>query len=437
MAEIKAFRGLRYDPKVAGDLKELVTPPYDIISPEEQKAYYEKNKNNVIRLEYGMELAGDNELQNKYTRAGQQLREFLNTGVLKREDQDCLYVYEQIFQLKNGESKSFKGIICLVKLEEFEKGVVLPHEETLSKAKSDRFRLMCATNCNFSQIYSLYLDEQKKIYPAIDALSSGEPDICLTTDDGIQQRVWIVPEGEEVREIIRLFQAEKLYIADGHHRYETALNYRNKLREEKGQYDEDALFQYVMMFLVNMDNEGLLVFPTHRMLRDLQNFSEEDFLKEVSADFAVERCENPKQMERELSVREGKNFGFYTGKDYYYILTLKNPTLMDERIPEKSEPYRNLDVSILHSGILERFLGIDKENMANQKNLSYTRDFSEAIEKVQDGTFQCSFILNATKIREIKDVTLYKEKMPQKSTYFWPKLVTGIVMNQLEPVSEQ
>ena len=432
MAEIRAFRGLRYDPSIAGDLKELVTPPYDIISPEEQKGYYAKNENNVIRLEYGMELAGDSELQNKYTRAGQQLKDFLNTGVLKRDEKDCLYIYEQIFQLKNGESKSFKGIICLVKLEEFDKGVVLPHEETLSKAKSDRFNLMCATNCNFSQIYSLYLDEQKKIYPAIDALSDGEPDICFATDDGIQQRLWIIPENKEVRDIISLFRAEKLYIADGHHRYETALNYRNKLREEKGTYVENALFNYVMMFLVNMDNEGLLVFPTHRMLRDLSDFSEEHFLKEVEHDFSVEKCGKPMQMEQELSKREGKNFGFYTGKDYYYILTLKNKTLMDDLIPEKSEPYRNLDVSILHSGILERFMGIDKENMANQKNLSYTRDFSEAIDRVKDGTFQCSFILNATRINEIKDVTLYKEKMPQKSTYFWPKLITGIVMNQFE-----
>lgn len=432
MAEIRAFRGLRYDPSVAGDLKELVTPPYDIISPEEQKAYYAKNENNVIRLEYGMELDGDNELQNKYTRAGQHLKDFLARGVLKRDEKDCLYIYEQVFQLKNGKTKAFKGIICLVKLEEFSKGVVLPHEETLSKAKSDRFNLMCATNCNFSQIYSLYLDEQKKIYPAINALSAGEPDICFTTDDGIQQKLWIIPECKEVRDIIELFKAEKLYIADGHHRYETALNYRNKLREKKGEYDEDDLFNDVMMFLVNMDNEGLLVFPTHRMLRDLPDFSEEQFLKKVEKDFAVEKCENPEKMEQVLSGREGKNFGFYTGKDYYYILTLKNKTLMDELIPEKSEPYRNLDVSILHSGILERFMGIDKENMANQKNLTYTRDFAEAIEKVKDGTFQCSFIINATRIDEIKDVTLYKEKMPQKSTYFWPKLVTGIVMNQFE-----
>lgn len=436
MAEIRAFRGLRYDSSVAGELKELVTPPYDIISPEEQKAYYEKNENNVIRLEYGMELEGDSELHNKYVRAGQHLKDFLKKGILKRDEKDCLYIYEQIFGLKNGKSKSFKGIICLVKLEEFDKEVVLPHEETLSKAKSDRFNLMCATDCNFSQIYSLYLDEQKKIYPLIETLSKGKPDICFTTDDGIEQRLWIVPKDEKVCEIIEHFKAEKLYIADGHHRYETALNYRNKLREDKGRYAEDELFNYVMMFLVNMDNEGLLVFPTHRMLRDLPDFSEEAFLKKVEKDFAVEKRAEPEKMEQILSEREGKNFGFYTGKDYYYILTLKNKKLMDELIPQKSEPYRNLDVSILHSGILERFMGIDKENMANQKNLTYTRDFSEAIEKVKDGTFQCSFVLNATKISEIKDVTLYKEKMPQKSTYFWPKLVTGIVMNQFEEKTE-
>lgn len=187
-----------------------------------------------------------------------------------------------------------------------------------------------------------------------------------------------------------------------------------------------------MMFLVNMDNDGLLVFPTHRMLRDLPDFSEESFLRLVEKDFNVEKYLHPEEMEQIISSHPGKNFGFYTGKDYFYMLTLKNYELMNVLLPDKSEPYRNLDVSILHSGILERFMGIDKENMASQRNLAYTRDFSEAVEKVKDGTFQCSFVLNPTKIEEIKEVTLYKEKMPQKSTYFWPKLVTGIVMNQFE-----
>ena len=430
MAEVSAFRGLRYDEEKAGKLADLVTPPYDIISAQEQQAFYQRNPANVIRLEYAMEQEGDHPGENKYTRAKKSLEEFLEKGWLKEEEQPSIYVYEQVFSVPNGETKSFKGIIARVRLEEFEKQVVIPHEETLSKAKTDRLNLMDQTNCNFSQVYCLYQDEKREIYPAIEAQSQGEPSFSFTTEDGILQRVWILQDPQVLAQITASFQEEQLYIADGHHRYETALNFRNKLRDENPNHTGEEGYNHMMMFLVNMDNPGLLVFPTHRLIRDLPEFQEEKLLEKLSLDFSIEKMKGIDAIEPSLDLAGKKVFGLYTGGDFFYRLVLKNQQLMDQLIPEKSAAYKNLDVSILHSGILERFLGIDKENMANQKNLIYTRSLQEAIEGVQSGGFQCAFILNATQIREIKEVTLGKEKMPQKSTYFWPKLVTGIVINQ-------
>jgi uncharacterized protein (DUF1015 family) len=231
---------------------------------------------------------------------------------------------------------------------------------------------------------------------------------------------------------------KQLFIADGHHRYETALNFRNKLREENPDYSQDDLFNYVMMMLVDMDDPGLVVFPTHRLIKDIAGFDENSLAEKLQEDFHVEKImAEPSQnhlsevIEQELTKRnKDKVFALYTGENYYYLLTLKNSDIMSKMLPDQSLAYRNLDVSVLHTVIFEKILGIDKENMANQKNLTYTRNPLEAIEWIKNGSFQCSFLLNATKVFEIKDVSLANEKMPQKSTYFYPKLVTGLVMNK-------
>jgi uncharacterized protein (DUF1015 family) len=430
MAEVKAFKALRYNDSLKGVLPNLVTPPYDIIPPKAQVGYYEKNEKNVIRLEYGLGFDNDNEFENKYTRAKKTLNEWLADNTLMQDKEEAYYIYEQIFSV-NGETKAFKGVFSRVRIEEFSKQVVLPHEETLSKAKTDRYSLMCETNCNFSPIYLLYLDEEKNIVKIIDENSKGKPTISFISEDGITQNIWVVTDQKQILAIEQGFKNKQLFIADGHHRYETALNFRNKMRDENPNWAENDGFNFVMSFLVEMDNDGLLVFPTHRMLKNLSNFCEDDIAEKLKDEFIVEKIDNT-DIENGIYDPENKVFGFYTGKNYYYKVTLKDFSAMSKYLPEKSSYYRNLDVSILHTMILEKYFGIDKENMANQTNLYYTRSYNEAIDSVSNGEYQCSFIINATKIREIKDVSLNKEKMPQKSTYFWPKLVTGIVMNKLK-----
>jgi len=426
MADIKAFKALRF--KDTENLENLVAPPYDIISPEAQKGYYEKDENNVIRLEYGYINENDTDTNNRYTRAQECLNKWLDSGVLKIDEKNSFYIYEEIFN-HNGEEKSFKGIFARVRLEEFEKKVVLPHEETLSKAKQDRFLLMEHTDCNFSPIYLLYLDEERKIVERINENSKRKPDISFMNEDGVLQNLWVLDDEKEVLEIEKGFINKQLFIADGHHRYETALNFRNKKRQENPDFTGEEGYNFVMSFLIDMDNPGLIVFPTHRMLKELENFSEDDILDKLSKNFIVEKI-NDTDIEKGIETESEKIFGFYTGKDYYYKVTLKDENLTLKEMPDASEYYRALDVSVLHSMILEKYFGIDKENMAYQKNLVYTRSYEEAIKGVKSGEFQCSFIINATKIRQIKDISQNNEKMPQKSTYFWPKLVTGIVMNK-------
>ncbi|MCI1966614.1 MAG: DUF1015 domain-containing protein [Oscillospiraceae bacterium] len=424
MAEIKPFRALRFSDK-AGKISSLTCPPYDIISEEERQALLQKNPFNVIRLELPREG------EDPYAAAGQTLKSWISDDILHRDTDPGLYLYEEEFSAY-GQVKKIKGLICLVKLEEFSKGIILPHEETLSKAKQDRFRLMNATGCNFSQIYSLYNDEEHTTRARIDALSSGEPRYEFCDGAGVTHRMWLVNDPVAIRAVCDEFQDRKLYIADGHHRYETALNYRNSLREQgKATGGED----YVMMTLVDMENEGLVVFPTHRMVRGLLEFSAEKLMEACRSYFDVVPRSPLSEIPANLDAlyRQGKKaFACYCGGGEWTLLTLRDESVMERLLPEKSDAYRGLDVSVLHSLILERLLGIDRENMANQKNLVYTRSMEEATASVQKGESQCAFLLNPTRVQEIRDVAAAGEKMPQKSTYFYPKLITGLVMNQID-----
>lgn len=457
MAKLVPFKGLRYNTETIGELSQVTTPPYDVISPSAQGRYYSMSEYNIIRIELGKEFPDDNENNNKYTRAGNYLRSWMDKHILKHEDKDAFYIYDQEFTLKNGDKKVRRGFVCLVELVEFSKGIVLPHEETLSKAKQDRFNLMNTTCGNISQIFSLYNDSDCNdsdcngpdsndpdcmVVPVLNSYAAAnKPDIEFTDDDGIVERLWAVKDAGIISKIQAVMAVRQLFIADGHHRYETALNFRNRLIAENPGHTGSEPFNYVMMMLVEMDDPGLVVFPTHRVLKNLENFNSEDFLQAVSASFEVEKiskgccceCALDEHLESKLEEK-GRNrvaFAYYDGaKSSYYLLTLNDMSLMEKALPHKHNSYRQLDVSILHTLVLEKFFGIDSENMANQKNLTYTRDAAEAINWVSSGTCQCAFFLNATKVSQIKDVSLAKEKMPQKSTYFYPKLLTGLVINK-------
>lgn len=419
MADIRPFKALRFTEK-AGNICDNVCPPYDIISEEERTALLKTSENNVIRLELPR---GDD----PYAVAGKTLEKWLEEGILATDSEDGIYVYQEDFECE-GNNYSIRGIICRVKLEEFSKGVVLPHEETLSKAKADRFNLMSATYCNFSQVYSMYIDDEKKIEKEISAITEKEPVHSFIAKDSVVQKLWIETDKERIAKIVDAFRGKQLYIADGHHRYETALNFRNKLIEE-GSYKEDDDAGYIMMFLADLSDPGLVILPTHRLVKDLDSFDENKVIAEISKLFNVKKMNGVASMKEDIKTGD-ISFGFYTGKDEWYLLTLKDKDAVSKVVTDRSEAYKSLDVTALHSLILEPVFGIDKENMALQKNLTYTRSIDEAIESVKSGKSQCTFVLNATKIEQLRDVALAGDKMPQKSTYFYPKLITGLVMNK-------
>lgn len=421
MAEIRPFKALRFNTEKAGRIEELVCPPYDIISEEQRLGYLEKNPRNIIRLELPKG-------EDPYNEAGRTLDKWLSEGILAQDEKEGIYIYEEEFTA-GGQRKSFKGCIVRVKLEEFSKGVILPHEETLSKAKEDRFNLMKATGCNFSQIYSLYNDSEHIITKKLDELSVNEPVSELTDSEGVTHRLWISSDPADTSFIAKQFADKKLYIADGHHRYETALNYRNYCRENgTANGSED----YVMMMLVDMEHEGLVVLPTHRLVRGLDGFNADLLLEKSSEYFELIPEKDISSADKQLRALydEGKKaFAFYSGGNDYTILVLKDTDVLTQLLPEKSPAYRGLDVTVLHTLVLERLLGIDKENMARQINLTYVKQLDEAVSSVNNGESQCAFILNPTRVTEIRDVAAAGEKMPQKSTYFYPKLITGLVMN--------
>lgn len=434
MAEIRPFRALRFTEK-AGRIEELTCPPYDIISESQRLAYLQRNPHNIIRLELPRDGA------DPYAEAGETLRRWLEEDILRQDEVPAFYVYEIGFELGGlsdisgmaGGPRSVAGLIAQVKLEEFEKGIVLPHEETLSKAKADRFQLMEATQCNFSDIYSLYMDDggEEETLDVLKLAMREQPVSEMTDEAGLTHRLWAITDPGILEAIQRRFAGTKLYIADGHHRYETALNYRNALRE-RGITGTGA--DYCMMMLVEMSHPGLVVFPTHRMVRDLPSFDPDRLLRESAPYFYIEEGLPLGALDEALehAYQEGqKAFGFYTGGDTVAMMRLKDAAVMDDLLPALSPVSRQLDVNVLHTLVLERLLGIDKENMAKQINLTYTRSLREALDNVAAGAYQCSFLLNPTRVTEIRDVAAAGEKMPQKSTYFYPKLITGLTMNKL------
>jgi uncharacterized protein (DUF1015 family) len=419
VADVKGFRGLRYNTGKAGDLNLLVCPPYDIITPEQREEYIRKSPFNAVRLE--LPSGGDG----RYREAGDLLKKWMDDGVLEQDAEEGIYICEMEFSA-DCERKSLKGFVGLVKLSDYSEGIVFPHEETLSKDKTDRYCLMSETHCNFSSVYSLYADEDGVLRGLLDECTvDSPPDMSVTDGDNTTHSMWRVTDENILKRLADAFKNQKLYIADGHHRYETALKYC----EERGGGG------YVMMMFVDMANDGLRVYPTHRILRNLDGFDIDKVLDDCGAYFSVEKASDEDEMGAALRKRydEGRRaFALYSGGGECHIMTLTDVHAVKGILPSMSDAYCGLDVSVLHSLVLERVFGIDKENMANQKNLSYTRVLRKALEAVDFHGADCAFILNPTKVAEIRDVALAGEKMPQKSTYFHPKLITGLVMNKIK-----
>lgn len=432
MATIVPFRGLRYNQEKIEEVSSVVTPPYDIIDEAAQARYYADNPVNIIRLELGLIFPQDTPTNNRYTRAAQYLQKWMEDETLKSEDKPSLYLYQQEFEIK-GEKLIRTGLLCGLQVEPYDKGNILPHEETLSKPKADRLNLMRTTHSNFSSIFGLFSDEKKAIEGALRKdIKNREPDISMVDEAGELHKIWVISDEKTINKVVKTMADKKIYIADGHHRYETALAYSEEM-------DEQGLpgYDYVMATLVNLFDEGLVVLPTHRVAGNLKDFNASSFMKKLEELFTVEnrggKEKLPSLMEQMSSADNGRHlFGMYYGKELY-LLTLKDFATAASRLPiDKSDAWKSLDVALLDNLILDEILSIGEQERRNQDHLAYSRDEDWVVDKIDAGEYQIGFFLNPTRVQEIVDVATAKDKMPQKSTYFYPKLITGLVINNMD-----
>lgn len=446
MAILAPFRGIFYNQERIRDMSLVVTPPYDVISKEDQDRYHKRHPYNTVRLVLGKDHLGDNDKVNKYTRAADYLDSWRKDGILRTDSLPSIYHYQQRFEIKGKERKTRKGFITLVKLEDFDSGVVLPHEKTMKGPKADRLRLMESCNANLSPIFSLYSDPEKNIDRIIEKDRSTHPFIDFTDDEETRHQLWRIDDKDVIREVINWMEGLSLFIADGHHRYETALNYSLQMKEKSANFNGNEAYSYVMMYLSNMDDEGMVILPCHRLLCDVDDFDPSRFGERAADFFHIEEfgfnSGNELEVRRELFARLEKNgerqhtFGMYVkGANHYTVLTLKSEELVDSGVMDNIPPVlRRLDVNIFQTFVLKGIFGINDQNMESQKNVTFIEDADAAIELVEKDKYQLVFLMNPTKIKQVNDAACARVRMPQKSTFFYPKLSSGLVLNSIEGV---
>ena len=435
MVEVSPFKGITYNKEKIEKLDDVMSPPYDIISQNMQKELYEKNPHNFVRLILGKQNSDDTGQNNCYTRAKKHFNSWIEQSILAESDKVAIFPYKIEYEIMN-KSKTMSGFFVLLRLDP-DYNQVKAHERTLSKPKADRLNLIRACNSNLEPIELLYIDENDEIRKRIDQ-TIDEAVISVKGYDGFTHKLWKLEDENVISKIVKDLKDKILFIADGHHRYQTAINYASEMEEKTGDHNSNASFNYRMVILANMFDEGLSILPTHRLIK-MSNIDSENLIEKLKEYFTIEEKkidisnENyvslGKTIKNELETEKKHKFAMYL-KGKYYILTLKDEKIMDKFAGERSKIWRALDVSILHKIILEHSLGINEDNL--EDHVKYTRVDEEAIQFVEDGTYNLSFLMNPTKIKELKAIAEAGEHMPQKSTYFLPKMLSGLVMYKME-----
>jgi uncharacterized protein (DUF1015 family) len=433
MADISPFRGLLYNGKKVGDVSKVVAPPYDVISPEEQEKLYKRSSYNVVRLILNQE-------PEPYQSVAQLFDEWQREGVLVRDEKPALYFLRQRFSLKDKQEKERWGFLAVARLEDFSSGAIRPHEGTLAAPKEDRTRLMLATHANLSPIFALYDDPKQTINRLLAEHTQGSAaHVEAKEEKSGTTRLWRITDAELIAMARREMAQVPLLIADGHHRYEAALNYRDAMRAEKPGATGGEGFNYIMMFFANTRDEGLVILPTHRLVRELPPMPFQQLEEALMRYFYIEpypkNAEGQRAFLRALQTQGKKHrvIGASFKRDpRYLILRLKNKRFMQRLAGDLSAPLRELDVSILHRLILDNIFGFKLDDQVKEGAVSYSQDEEKVLQALDKENYAAAFILNATKGEEIMAVSLGGEKMPQKTTYFYPKLIDGLVINKLD-----
>lgn len=443
MVRVKPFKAFRFNETKAGDLSRLVTPPYDIIKGDMIDKFQSLSEYNMAWIIKNRAQENDTPASNQYTRARDHFNKWIDDGILIRDEKESFYVYGQDFEIEGRKLFRF-GFIGLIELEEFATSAlsggkfsgVLQHEETLPKDIEDRLNLCRSCMANFGQIFVIYPDGEREVDAILEKHMEGKPVGDVLDEDGIHHRLWRIDNDDDVDKIIRLMENKYIIIADGHHRYKTAL----ALSKEHPEL-ESARFR--MLTFVNISNPGLVVLPTHRLLQNLDGFSAGELLKDISRYFDVESFKKSDAMFEVMNKKfqEGKHsFGLFVNDGNFYVLTLNDLLIMDQLLSHQSMELRSLDVAILHALILDKMLGIDKEKlkqgtMKGGGYVIYVKGIGDAVEesiKTVRENGQAVFFMNPTRVKEVEAVSNNFECMPQKSTFFQPKVWTGFTINKLE-----
>jgi uncharacterized protein (DUF1015 family) len=425
MALVRPFRGIVYDPARV-PLERVVAPPYDVISPADRIRYYRQDPHNVVRLIAGEVRPSDDAADNKYTRAAAFFRDWQREGVLRREPEPCAYVYRQRFtDPTDGFPRSRSGIIAVVRIEPFGERI-LPHERTHARPLQDRTSLTQAVKANLSPVFALFEDSTGSVERIVGEVQRQPPRLAMTTDGSEGHEVWRVSDRERLRALEGALEPSRLYIADGHHRYQTALRYRDLQRGEHPQSPPEAAFNYVLMLLVDATDPDLVILPTHRMLHDLEPFDPAALLERLQRAFRVTPV--PGRDELLGTLHEA-------GSTHRIGLALPGPglALLDLPRGHSTDPVARLDVTVLHQTVLGPELGVSEGGPEGERHLAYSRDAGFVLDEVESGRVQAAFLLRPPAVADVLAVARAGSVMPQKSTYFYPKPLSGIVFNPLDP----
>ncbi len=425
MPEICAFRGLHYNPAKVPNPADVVTPPYDVISPLQRQEFLNKSPWNVVRLILP-------EGENPYETANRTLHSWIGQEILIREPDPAIYVIHQKFRMPDGSEKTRQGFTALIRLADLDRGIVLPHESTLSAPKEDRLNLLRACKTNFSPIFGLYSDPEQRIESVLAAYPATKPDVVVVDDGGIVNSMWRVSEKQVTDRICQIMKPHWVLIADGHHRYESCLLYRDEMAKQNP--DPNAPFQFTMMFFTNIHHPGIAILPYNRGVCQLPGFDPSAFLKKASAYFEITEFRERDAAELALKSEGSKTTVFLArlqGMNQHVLFRLLPQVRLQDFYPEGTpEVVQRLDVNILHKIVIQNVLAISEEEVRRQTYLKYYKDATEEWNDLESGKLQIAFFLNATRVEQVVDVSRAGGRMPQKSTFFYPKLMTGFVMNQ-------
>ncbi len=434
MAEVYPFRGVRYNQELVKDLAEVICPPYDIISPQQQQELYRRSQYNFVQVEFGRELPQDTPADNRYTRSAATLERWLGQGVLVADEVPAIYLHDHYFQLKGKEYRR-RGLIAGVRLEEWGKKAVRPHEGTLVEHTNDRLSLLWALQANTSPILALFEDKAQQLMTLPE---QGPPEIDFSGADGERHEVWAITQPEAIKQLSAGLSQSPLYIADGHHRYEGALAYQRERHACSSSASADDAFNFVMMELVAFSDPGLFILPPHRLVGGISKASLSQLTAKLESFFGIEKLvlDTPDVWQRvDLLLGTGEPgevrlalFGL--DRDHLFLLTLRDFTTASRMMPYfHSELYKKLDVSVLDHVILEELLGLGSDGEG--AILAFSYEGRDAVNRVLDQEYQLAFLLRPLKPEVIKAIADADDRMPRKSSYFYPKAPAGLILHQL------